>query len=77
MTRGKTRAMTDNQRRADRHSTDEPDGTPAYEASLRKPGEQVMTEAEEPEITQGDGSTDRSGYDVGAVSGDSDAYRPD
>ncbi len=69
--------MTDDQQRADRHPTDEPDGTPAYEASLRKPGEQVMTGAEEPEITEESGSADRSGYDVGAVSGDSDAYRPD
>lgn len=69
--------MTDEQQRADRHPTDEPDGTPAYAASLREPGASLTTGDEEPEISEERGSADRSGYDVGAVSGDTGVYRPD
>ncbi|PWK43379.1 hypothetical protein [Actinoplanes xinjiangensis] len=69
--------MTDEQRRADRHPSDEPDGTPAYAASLRRPGESVTTGDVEPEITEERGSADRSGYDADAVSGDTGMYRPD
>ncbi|GAA4934435.1 hypothetical protein [Actinoplanes utahensis] len=69
--------MTDDRRRADRHPTDEPDGTPAYEASLREPGASLTTGSAEPETTDERGSADRSGYDVGAVSGDTGVYRPD
>lgn len=74
---GKPRAMTDEQRRAERHPADEPDGTPAYDTSLRQPGESVVTGDEEPEITEESGSADRGGYDTGAVSGDTGVYRPD
>lgn len=71
--------MTEEQRRADRHPTDEPDGTPAYEASLRAPGASVTTAAddEEPQSPGEDGPPNRAGYDEDAVSGDSGAYRPD
>ena len=69
--------MTNERVRADRHPTDEPDGTPAYQASLHRPGESMSTGNEEPEITEETGSADRSGYDVDAVSGDTAVYRPD
>ncbi|MEU4621869.1 hypothetical protein AB0G04_18085 [Actinoplanes sp. NPDC023801] len=69
--------MSDEYERADRHPTDEPDGTPAYEASLRRPGESVTTGEAEPEITEETGSAGRSGYDADAVSGDTGVYRPD
>ena len=69
--------MTDEQGRTDRHPSDEPDGTPAYAASLRRPGESVVTGEEEPEITGERGSADRGGYDADAVSGDTGVYRPD
>lgn len=68
---------TDEQQRADRHPSDEPDGTPAYEASLRPPGESVTTGDEDPGITEDGGAADRSGYDADAVSGDTGMYRPD
>jgi hypothetical protein len=76
--------MTDETDRVDRNDTDEPDGTTAFAASLRSPGESLTTapnggddlapegdEAGSPAI---DG---RARYDAGAVSGDTDEYRPD
>ena len=80
--RGIRPAMSDN--------TDEPDGTSAYAASLRAPGESVQP-GSAPEVTDddiapdaapvGDPVTDdvegRSGYDPAAVSGDTEIYRPD
>jgi len=80
--------------RADRLPTDEPDGTPAYAASLRPPGESVPSatsnETTDEEIAPdaapagddpvvdrpGDGVERGAGYDVDAVSGDTDLYRP-
>lgn len=79
----------------DRAPTDEPDGTPAYTASLRSPGESVQPggrpEAGDEEIAPdaapagddpvvdrpGEGVEREAGYDVEAVSGDSEIYRPD
>jgi hypothetical protein len=89
---GKTRGMSEE--RTDRAPTDEPDGTPAYAASLRAPGESVrparprdLTDEEiapdaaptgEPVTDRPtDGVESRAGYDVEAVSGDTDIYRPD
>ncbi|AEV85833.1 hypothetical protein ACWT_4814 [Actinoplanes sp. SE50] len=67
--------MSTEQQAAGRHPTDEPDGTPAYAASLRRPGESVAgAPAEEPEP---DEAPTGAGYDENAVSGDSTAYRPD
>jgi hypothetical protein len=80
--------------RADRGPADEPDGTPAYTASLRSPGASVRTgttpEATDEEIAPeaaptgepvaerpGDGVERGAGYDVDAVSGGTEAYRPD
>jgi hypothetical protein len=78
-----------------RAPTDEPDGTPAYTASLRPPGESVQPggrhDASDEEIAPdaapagdnpvvdrpGDGVEARAGYDVEAVSGDTEIYRPD
>ncbi len=60
--------------RTERHPTDEPDGTRAYAASLRKPGESTGPGEDEADAA---GETGRSGYDPGAVSGDTDVYRPD
>jgi hypothetical protein len=96
--------MTD-QSRADLHQTDEPDGTPAFEASLRPPGNSVTASGDDltadaaPEdwVTQSAGpadadddfgsddaadhpgvtEVDRAGYDPEAVSGHTDAYRPE
>jgi hypothetical protein len=96
--------MTD-QSRADLHQTDEPDGTTAVQASLRRPGDSVtapgddapVDAAPEDRLTQSAGpadadddfgrdegaddpgvtEADRAGYDADAVSGDTDAYRPD
>jgi hypothetical protein len=81
--------------RIDRAQTDEPDGTPAYAASLRPPGESVRPEAR-PEVSDeelapdaapagddpvadgpGEGVERGAGYDVEAVSGDSEIYRPE
>jgi hypothetical protein len=81
---GNAGGMTDEQARTDRHPTDEPDGTPAYEASLRPPGDSVAAG----EDTDGGGQdfeaagdasappASRSGYDVDAVAGDTERYRP-
>lgn len=69
--------MTDAEPRAERHPTDEPDGTPAYAASLRAPGESVTGGAEPERAEDETGPADRSGYDADAVSGDTSAYRPD
>jgi hypothetical protein len=81
--------------RMDRAPTDEPDGTPAYAASLRAPGESVrpaghrdLTDEEiapdaapagdEPVVDRPAGNLQsRAGYDVEAVSGDTDIYRPE
>ena len=78
--------------RMDRARTDEPDGTPAYTASLRSPGESVRpasrTDVGDEEIAPdaapaGDdpilpeAGDERAGYDVDAVSGDAEIYRPD
>jgi hypothetical protein len=69
--------------RSDRASTDEPDGTTAYEASLRPPGESLHTTddtgddfADLPaEDTRSARETSRAGYDVDAVSGTADPSR--
>ncbi|GIF09050.1 hypothetical protein [Actinoplanes siamensis] len=67
--------MSDDRERTDRHPTDEPDGTPAHAASLRRPGQSVTgAEPEEPEA--GEAATG-AGYDENAVSGDTGMYRPD
>jgi hypothetical protein len=81
--------------RLDRAPTDEPDGTPAYTASQRPPGESTQPagprDATDEEIAPdaapaGDnpvvegpaaGVEPRVGYDVEAVSGDTEIYRPD
>ncbi|MEV4483034.1 hypothetical protein [Micromonospora coxensis] len=71
--------MTDEQR-TDRAGTDEPDGTSAYEASLRPPGDSLRgtqdtgddfadLPAEEHLSAR---ETSRAGYDVDAVSGAGD-----
>lgn len=41
--------MSDEREQTERHPTDEPDGTPAYAASLRKPGESTGIDQEEPD----------------------------
>jgi hypothetical protein len=81
--------------RMDRARTDEPDGTPAYTASLRSPGESVRPtgrpDVGDQEIAPdaapagddpvaarpGAGAGRAAGYDVEAVSGDSEIYRPE
>jgi hypothetical protein len=81
--------------RLDRAPTDEPDGTSAYTASQRPPGESVQPagprDAADEEIAPdaapagddpvvdrpADGADSRAGYDVDAVSGDTDIYRPE
>jgi hypothetical protein len=78
--------MTDEQARQDRHPTDEPDGTTAMAASLRPVGDSVRQSADEEPggddtFAEEEGSTDappssRAGYDVEAVSGGTDEYRP-
>ena len=69
--------MSDDRQNAGLHPTDEPDGTPAYAASLRGPGDSIVGGDEDSGITEESDSADRGGYDAAAVSGDSDAYRPD
>jgi hypothetical protein len=76
--------MTDENDRFDRSGTDEPDGTPAFAASLRAPGESLTTApnggddlAPEPDQA-GSASVDGGArYDAAAVSGDTDEYRPE
>lgn len=81
--------------RTDRSPTDEPDGTSAYAASLRPPGESVQSgvrrastdeeiapdaapAGDDPFADEPDSSVERgAGYDVDAVSGDTDLVRPD
>jgi hypothetical protein len=77
--------------RMDRARTDEPDGTSAYAASLRSPGESVRpagpADVDDDEIAPdaapagddplGGGVEHGAGYDVEAVSGDSEIYRPE
>jgi hypothetical protein len=75
--------------RVDRAPTDEPDGTPAYSASLHPPGESVQpggtSDAGDDEIAAdaapaGDdpvSGQSGAGYDAEAVSGDTEIYRPD
>ena len=60
----------------ERHATDEPDGTPAFAASLRAPGESVGV-GEQPDDAGRPEPETGGGYDAAAVSGDSEAYRPD
>ncbi|WP_305783122.1 hypothetical protein [Symbioplanes lichenis] len=75
----------------DRHPTDEPDGTTAYEASLRRPGDSVTKPApsgDDPSVAgvgdfagaeAGDSPAvnPHAGYDEEATSGDTSVYRPD
>ena len=78
--------MTDEQSRLDRNPADEPDGTTAMEASLRQPGDSLRQSADEEPggddtFAESAGSADappesRAGYDVEAVSGGTDEYRP-
>lgn len=75
--------MTDN------HPTDEPDGTTAYEASLRPPGHSVERPTDDqgdlaPEDKRGNRDEDsqpsevhRAGYDTRRTAGDDPNYRPD
>jgi hypothetical protein len=81
--------------RVDRAPTDEPDGTPAYTASLQPAGESVrpgrrseVTDdavapdaapaGDDPVVGRPVGGVERgAGYDVDAVSGDTDIYRPE
>ncbi|AGZ44012.1 hypothetical protein AFR_28755 [Actinoplanes friuliensis DSM 7358] len=73
----------------ERAPSDEPDGTPAYAASLHAPGDSVRP-AHPPEPTDDDiapdaapagddpvGGSPGAGYDTEAVSGDTEIYRPD
>ena len=61
--------------KTERHPTDEPDGTPAYQASLRQPGQSVSgAPVDEPEP---EAVPMRAGYDENATSGDTGMYRPD
>ncbi|MBB5826598.1 hypothetical protein ACGFI4_27215 [Micromonospora carbonacea] len=71
------------ERRVDRASTDEPDGVPAMEASLRPPGDSVRSGADSgddfadlpAEQARPARDTSRAGYDVDAVSGAADPSR--
>ncbi|MFF5175749.1 hypothetical protein ACFY3U_24410 [Micromonospora sp. NPDC000089] len=71
--------MTD-ERPTDRASTDEPDGVPAYEASLRPPGDSLRTAETGDDLAEDEPiedrlsarETSRAGYDVNAVSGAAD-----
>jgi hypothetical protein len=76
--------MTEENARYDRTGTDEPDGTPAFAASLRPPGESLITAPNGGDDLVPDEDDDgsapvegRAGYDAGAVSGDTEEYRPD
>ncbi len=73
---GKSPVMSDTREPVTRHPTDEPDGTTAYAASLRPPGESVTGDTE-PESGEDTGPDPRTGYDPAATSGDTDVYRPD
>ena len=76
--------------RIDRAPTDEPDGTPAYAASLQAPGRNVQpggtAEVSDDDVAAaaapaGDDPFDQkvgvAGYDADATSGDTEIYRPD
>jgi hypothetical protein len=76
--------MTDENVRLDRNQTDEPDGTPAFAASLRPPGESLTTApnggddlAPDPDEAGSAEVDGRARYDADAVSGDTGEYRPD
>ncbi|MEU8820630.1 hypothetical protein [Actinoplanes sp. NPDC048796] len=79
--------MTEQPHRIDIRQGDEPDGTTAYEASLRPPGHSVDpgVPADEPADLapedrtgeKGGGIADRSGYDSRSLAGDSPNYRPE
>jgi hypothetical protein len=79
--------MTDQPHRIDIRQDDEPDGTPAYAASLRPPGSSVDSglpddrradlAPEDRTGEKGGGVADRSGYDSRSLAGDSPAYRPE
>jgi|1186.fasta_scaffold444998_2 hypothetical protein len=60
--------MTYDETRTDRHPTDEPDGTSAYAASLRPPGESVARPA--PDSDTADADADFFAGDAGVDSGD-------
>jgi hypothetical protein len=80
--------------RNDHLPSDEPDGTSAYAASLRPPGESVQSgtshettdeeiapdaapAGDDPVVDRPGGGVERgAGYDVDAVSGDTELYRP-
>jgi hypothetical protein len=64
--------MTDEQPRQDRHPTDEPDGTPAYVASLRPAGESVRPPAGRPDDADAD-ADDFTGDDTGGDAGNPDS----
>ncbi|MER7169479.1 hypothetical protein [Micromonospora sp. NPDC000207] len=74
-----------NEHRTDQAATDEPDGTTAFEASLRPPGESLHTTedtgddfADLPaEDRRSARETSRAGYDVAAVSGTEDPMLED
>ncbi|MFF5084981.1 hypothetical protein ACFY36_48750 [Actinoplanes sp. NPDC000266] len=68
--------MTDQPHRIDIRQGDEPDGTTAYEASLRPPGHSVDpgVPADEPADRAPE---DRSGYDSRSLAGDSSNSRPE
>ncbi|MFI6821046.1 hypothetical protein ACIBJE_08835 [Micromonospora sp. NPDC050187] len=69
--------------RRDRAATDEPDGTTAFEASLRPPGESLRSTDDTGDDLGGPApdegrpatTTSRAGYDVDDVSGSSDPAR--
>lgn len=79
--------MSDELTRLDRSPTDEPDGTPAMAASLREPGDSIRQSADdepggddsfaEPADPAGAPPLSRAGYDVEAVSGGTEEYRPE
>ncbi|WBB81064.1 hypothetical protein O7606_06690 [Micromonospora sp. WMMD882] len=69
-------------RHPDHAATDEPDGSTAYEASLRPPGESLHSTGDTgddlggpaPDEGQPATTTSRAGYDVDAVSGSADPF---
>jgi hypothetical protein len=76
--------MTDEVDPTGRSGTEEPDGTPAFAASLRLPGKSLTTASDggdelAPDQDDADSASvgDRAGYDAEAMSGDTDEYRPD
>jgi hypothetical protein len=81
---GNAAVMTDDNDRSGGAGMEEPDGTPAFTASLRSPGESLTTapnggdDLAPDQDDAGSASIDgRAGYDAAAVSGDTDEYRPE